>query len=151
MPPLSEHVPLGGYSTVRPQIGFTSSLTDSLVACRSKMQKWAENEKAKADQVAESYRQSLLQEQASIDSQMTTLLAVQLERGLNVDQQQNSSDNQIESSISTRKQVLEEQRKVLEVEISKLQTEYQNREKRVRGESNDTRKCFDYLISTNQA
>jgi hypothetical protein len=131
MPPLLSST-FGAQYDVRPQTGFTRGLMDSILVSKSKLKQWAEFEKAKADKVAEEYRQQLLQEQATIDAKVTSLLAVQLERGLNV-QGKNDDDDQAES-IATRKKALEEQRAALEVEIVKLQTEYQNREKRVQGE-----------------
>mmetsp|Transcript_113085 Transcript_113085/g.316008 ORF Transcript_113085/g.316008 Transcript_113085/m.316008 type:complete len:257 (+) Transcript_113085:84-854(+) len=123
-------LPLGNYG-VKPQTGFTSSLLDKLVVSRSKVEEWVQHEKAKADKVAEAYRQQLMQEQAQIDTKVTNLLAVQLERGLSVKNEGEENDENAES-IAKRKVALEEQRNMLESEVEKLQTEYQTREKRVK-------------------
>lgn len=125
-------LPLGNYG-VKPQTGFTSSLLDKLVVSRSKVEEWVQHEKAKADKVAEAYRQQLMQEQTQIDTKVTNLLAVQLERGLSVKNEGEENDENAES-IAKRKVALEEQRNMLESEVEKLQTEYQTREKRVKGE-----------------
>jgi hypothetical protein len=139
MPPFSSSAEIDlGDRDMRPQTGFTSGLMDTILVSKSNVQRWAEFEKAKADTVAESYRQNLMQEQASIDSQVTSLLAVQMERGLNV----HSDDSNIESnidddkseSLANRKKALEGQQAELEAETMKLQTEHQKREKRVLGE-----------------
>jgi uncharacterized protein YdaT len=113
------------------QPGFTRSLMDAIVISRSKIDEWVEMEKAKADAVAEDYRQKLIAEQASIDAQVANLLAVQLERGLSV---QNKDKAKINSeSIATRKQALEQKQTALEAEIEKLQVEFDKRDKRVKG------------------
>jgi hypothetical protein len=139
MPPFSSSAEIDLVDRdMRPQTGFTSGLMDTILVSKSNLQRWGEFEKAKADTVAESYRQNLMQEQASIDSQVTSLLAVQMERGLNV----HSDDSNIESnidddqseSLANRKKALEGQQAELETETMKLQTEHQKREKRVLGE-----------------
>jgi septin family protein len=117
-------------------VGFTSSLMNTIVVSRSKMQQWAEFEKAKADKVAESYRLKLLEEQASIDAQTADLLSVQLERGLKVvdgDESQECNDIQ-EDNIVSKKHDLEEEKASLQAEISRLEQDFENREKRVSGE-----------------
>lgn len=126
-------IPSGNYA-VTPQTGFTSGLLDKLVASRSKVEEWVQHEKAKAEKAAEEYRQQLMQEQSQIDTKITNLLAVQLERGLSVTSNEGEEHDNSES-IATRKTALEEQRAMLESEIEKLAKEYQNRENRVKGES----------------
>lgn len=125
------NIPLGAYD-VRPQTGFTSGLLQKLVVSRSKVEEWVQHEKAKAERVAEEYRQQLMIEKAQIDSKTTTLLAVQLERGLSVKSEGDENDNA--ESIANRKSALEEQQTLLQSEIEKLKEEYQSREKRVQGE-----------------
>lgn len=135
MPPLfstdahhsdSDHV-------VQYQPGFTSSLMNSIIVSKSKMSEWAEMEKAKADAVAETYRQTLLQEQASVDAQAANLLSLQIERGLNVQQNEEETSDSKSESIAARKKALEKEQAMLELEIIKLQTECENRNKRVKG------------------
>ena len=135
MPPLfstDAHHSDSGH-VVHYQPGFTSSLINSIIVSKSKMSEWAEMEKAKADAVAETYRQTLRQEQASIDAQAANLLSLQIERGLNVQEnEEEMSDNKSES-IAARKKVLEKNQAMLELEIIKLQTECENRKKGVKG------------------
>ncbi len=125
-------IPLGTYD-VRPQTGFTSALLDTLVASRLKVEEWVQHEKSKADKAAEEYRQQLIQEKARIDTKITSLLAVKLERGLTVKSEQEENENENSESIATRKISLQQQRTLLETEIEKLEEEYQTREKRVQG------------------
>jgi hypothetical protein len=112
--------------------GFTSALLETIVISKSKIEVWAQHELAKADAVAESYRQCLIQEQAEIDSRLTEHLAIQIERGMKIDKDtvvnQENSDN-----IVAQKQALEEQTTALQIEIMKLTTELDNRERRIRG------------------
>lgn len=121
-------IPLGGYDS-RPNRGFTSSLLATLNASRVKVERWVQHEKTKADAIAEEYRKQFSREQAQIDTKVTTLLALQLERGLAVSSERDDKD--ISDSIAVRKSALEEQRSSLESELEKLREEYTSREKRV--------------------
>jgi hypothetical protein len=136
MPPLSFDFHHGERDPRATTVGITTSLMNTLVVSRSKMQQWAEFEKAKADKVAESYRLHLIEEQAAIDEQATNLLSVQLERGLKVVDGDESHDNIDiqDNNIVTKKKDLEEEKVSLEGEISRLEQEFENREKRVSGE-----------------
>lgn len=136
---LLANVPSGDYD-VRPQTGFSSVLMDKLVASRSRIEEWVQHEKAKAEQAAEEYRQQLMQEKAEIEKKKTDLLAVQLERGLSVKNDEDEHDNA--ESIANRKSALEEQRAKLESEVEKLKGEYQTREKRVQGRLPETLNSF---------
>ena len=111
---------------------------------KSKVNQWVEHEKAKADAASESYFQRLKQEQAVIDSQAAELLTIQLEmgmkfkgsisgRGANVDDAERRSNNG--DDIATKKQALEHEITKLQIEVLKLQTERDNRERRVKGKS----------------
>lgn len=119
------------------QLGFTTGLIDQLRISKFKMQQWTEYEKSKIDQVAESYRTKLLEEQSSIDALATDLLSIQMERGLNVDNNHNDSSSKVEEendeNIVTKTKELEDEMSSLEVEVSKLEHEYGNREKRISG------------------
>jgi hypothetical protein len=115
------------------QPGFTSSLMNFIIVSKSKMSEWAEMEKAKADAVAETYRQTLLQEQASIDAQAANLLSLQIERGLNVQETEEERSDSKSESIAARKKALGKKQTMLELEIITLQTECENRSKRVKG------------------
>ena len=124
-------IPLGNYA-VAPHTGFSSSLLERLVASRSKVEEWVQHEKAKADKVADDYRQQLMQEQAQIDTKAKSLVAIQQTLGLSVFSEGGENDNS--ASIAKRKIALEEQRAMMESEVEKLAKEYQSREKRVKGE-----------------
>lgn len=123
-------VPSGSYDS-RPQKGFTSSLLATIKASRTKIEKWVEHEKAKTDRIVEEHRKQFMREQAQIDTKVTTLLALQLERGLAVSKEPEDHDGA--ESIAMRKGALEEQRRSLEAELEKLREEYASRENRVRG------------------
>ena len=75
-----------------------------------------------------------MEEQATIDSQGTCLMAVQMERGLNVNDQNSTNNGDHAESIAEKKKALEELHAELEREVENLQTECENREKRVLGE-----------------
>jgi hypothetical protein len=96
------------------------------------MEEWAKHEMAKADAVTESYRQCLMQEQAEIDSRFTELLAIQMERGMRIESDYTTNDEN-STNIVSRKQALEEQTTALQIEVMKLTTERSNRERRIRG------------------
>ena len=144
-------IPLGGYDS-RPHRGFTSSLLATLNASRAKVERWVQHEKTKADAIAEEYRKQFSREQAQIDTKVTTLLALQLERGLAVSSERDDKD--ISDSIAVRKSALEEQRSSLESELEKLREEYTSREKRVQGNQSiiftplvaQMRKDFSHLV-----
>ncbi len=108
------------------------------------MQKWALHEKARADAAAESYHHRLRQEQAAIDSLAAELLAVQMERGMEIrgdiaaspdSEADEQARNDNTDSIAARKLALEEQITAIRIEVMKLETERDNRDRRVKGES----------------
>ena len=137
MPPLN--IPAGDYA-VRPYSSITSGLMNTILVSKSKVREWAEHEKAKADSVAESYRQKVEEQQAAVDNQATTLLAVQLERGMQFDNKEGvDEDTDQAESIAARKTSLEEQKHELETEIAKLDDECKSREHRVHGKTRKTR------------
>jgi len=125
-------------------LGFTALLIDSISTSRAKFHKWAEFEKSKDDLRAESYRNSLIQEQSVIDSQAKELIDIQRERGMRINNNKND-DNTLEGeeeivnndnsnnedNIASQKKSLEEKAFKLQTEILKLKTEQDNREKRV--------------------
>ncbi|KAL3917634.1 MAG: hypothetical protein SGILL_004624 [Bacillariaceae sp.] len=114
-------------------LGFTSNLMETIAVSKSKMNEWARHEKAKADATAESYRQRLMQEQAVIDAKSTELLAVQMERGMKLEAQNDDDASQdTADNIASRKQALEEETSAVQMEIMKLQTEKENRQGRVK-------------------
>lgn len=115
--------------------GFTSGLLNSIVVSKSKMDDWVEYQKAKIDEREASFQLKLEQEQKSIDSLVTNLLGVQLERGLSLRQsEEEESSSQEDENLSHKKKALQEQQTKLDHDLAKLQSELKNREKRVQGE-----------------
>ena len=91
------------------QPGFTSNLINVISSSKAKMSEWAEMEKANLDAVAEKYRQTLVREQGSIDSQVADLLAIQLELGLQIKSEVSNDEETNENSerLVSRKKALE--------------------------------------------
>jgi hypothetical protein len=118
---------------------------NNLIASRSKVEVWVQHEKAKVEKEAEEYRQQLMQEQKLIDTKSATLLALQLQRGLSVSHNGEEKDQGNLASIATKKQALEDQQRLLESEIRKLESGYEHRKKRVEGE------YVKFLVSVLQA
>jgi len=87
----------------------------------------------------------LVQQQTIIDSQVTELTGVQRERGMNVmlegkERKDNDDDDDNHpDDIASRKKSLEEQSATVQIEIMKLNTERDNREKRVQGKFTNER------------
>jgi len=100
-------------------------------------------EKSKADLRAESFHDSLIGEQAIIDSQVKKLVSIQRDRGMNINNCIDDDDrrgrnketvddenNDQQKSIASQKKTLEEKSAKVEIDILKLKTERDNREKR---------------------
>jgi hypothetical protein len=137
MPPLLEETHTVDEFDAPPQTGFTSSLMDTIIVSKSKHNDWAEIQKANIDKEAESYRQMLEQEQKCIDSLVTNLLGVQLERGLNIHPDDGSDENHARN-LSNRKNALEDEEAKLELDLQQLKSEFITREKRVQGKYKST-------------
>ena len=127
MPPYSEASQVDiSRNDIQPKTGFTSGLLETILSSKAKMKRWAEFEKAKADQVAESYRRKLVEEQATIDSQGTCLMAVQMERGLNVNDQNSTNNGDHAESIADKKKALEEQNLMVKMALDQANVDYTN-------------------------
>lgn len=93
------------------------------------------------DSNAESYRESLIEQETIIKSQIVELAIVQRERGMDdeivkcVDGTSNeyNNDDDRRENIAVQKQSLEEQSAKVQIDIIKLKTERDNRGKRVQG------------------
>lgn len=99
----------------------------SLEESRVKLDVWAEAQKEQADAIASAYEARRLKEQAAIDSQVSELLEVELERGLRA----NGSESTLNLA-KRRTQLLQEQHG-LEEEIDFLQQQHSKREAEVQG------------------
>jgi uncharacterized protein YjbK len=106
------------------ELGFTCSLRETLTLSRCKLDEWVELEKAKADAQAESYRQAHSEQQQRVDRAVTHLLALQLEGGLTVN----------EDERETEKNVVVKQTRAVQVEITDFEQELEERTGRVEGE-----------------
>jgi hypothetical protein len=106
------------------ELGFTSSLRETLTLSRCKLDEWVEHEKAKADAQAESYRQAHSEQQQRVDRAVTHLLALQLEGGLTVS----------EDERQTEKNAVVKQTHAVQLEIADFEQEFEERTARVQGE-----------------
>jgi hypothetical protein len=112
------------------ELGFTSSLRETLTLSRYKLDEWVEHEKAKADAQAESYRQAQTEQQQSVDRAVTHLLALQLEGGLTVSEDDRTSE----------KNAVVKQTHAVQVEIADFEQEFEERTAHVQGE------CHLFLV-----
>lgn len=123
-----------GRSSGSIELGFSSNLLETIRDSKSKITAWVDLEKAKADQAAAAYRKRLHEEQAAIDAKVTELRTVQLEVGMNKNDDGNNGNRGLKDhgdNLAIRKKALEEQTAKIQLEIMKLQTERNNRERRV--------------------
>jgi hypothetical protein len=122
-------------------LGFTAPLIETIAKSKSKIQDWVDHEKFKMDSNTESYRESLIEQETIIKSQIVELAIVQRERGMDdeivkcVDGTSNeyNNDDDRRENIAVQKQSLEEQSAKVQIDIIKLKTERDNRGKRVQG------------------
>jgi len=123
-------------------LGFTTPLIESISTSKAKIETWDGREKYNADLSLESYNKYLVQQQAIIDSQIKELNHIQRERGMTgeilVGKDENDDDCDSvgrKENIASRKKALEDASTKIQMEIMKLETERDNREKRVKGVS----------------
>jgi hypothetical protein len=143
MPPLNsfaKHVDNAGYEQnyLSLDSGFTTPLLVSISKSKSKMQKWVEHEKSKIDSRAETYRENLNEYETRTNMQSEELLMVQRECGIQngVFEDKNGTSDSNDNidhpqNIASQKKALEEHAKQVQIEIMKLKSEQENREKRV--------------------
>lgn len=139
MPPYNSPARSIDYGDVRDgrqnwALGFTAPLIDSIAKSKSKLQAWVDHEKSVIDSTVASYRESFAEQEKIINSQVAELTSVQRERGM--DDGISNDDNNNTETIAVQKKSLEEQSAKVQIEIMKLKTERDNREKRVQGKSN---------------
>eukprot|EP00934_Nitzschia_sp_Nitz4_P002026 Nitzschia sp. Nitz4//scaffold3_size479765//244831//245752//NITZ4_000104-RA/size479765-augustus-gene-1.572-mRNA-1//1//CDS//3329550770//2026//frame0 len=121
-------LPPGSYD-VRPRTGFTSTLFETILASQAKLDQWVAKEKSKVDRMASRYSDQYVEEKAKVDSKVETLLSVQLERGLNI--QGDNESKQCANGIAAQKKSLDQRQTELQAEITKLQLERESRKNRV--------------------
>lgn len=114
-------------------LGFTSPLMETIAKSKSRIQSWVDNEKSQMDSAAELYRQTLNEQENAIQSQVEELEIVQRELGVEDAGTSSESNQDQPENIAERKKSLEEQAAKVQIDILKLKTERDNREKRVQG------------------
>jgi hypothetical protein len=72
--------------------GFSGQLRQTLFMSRSQLDEWVEEQKAVADAAASVHHADISERQSCIDKSATTLLALQLERGLSVGSNKQEED-----------------------------------------------------------
>lgn len=114
-------------------LGFTSPLLENISKSKSKIQDWVDHEKSKMDSKAESYRETLLEQERIIQSQVGELAIVQRERGMDdeIVKCVTENDDDHRENIAVQKQSLEDQSAKVQIDIMKLKTERDNRARRV--------------------
>ena len=112
------------------ELGFTSSLLTTLRASRAKLDAYVEDQMEQADAAAAAHQARVSQEQTLVDAQVSNLLAVELERGLNL-----HAENDDAVGLAKRRAELARRQGELEQEIEELQEQHKEREKKLRGES----------------
>lgn len=129
-------------------LGFTASLLDTIAASKEKFETWVDFEIKQADSRAESFHKTLQQEQHSIDEKVKELMSMQQEMGLeygtdnsnqpivekkdttNCDVNDNAGHR---TNIASRKKELEEKVDKAQKDVSKLEKEKENKQKRAQG------------------
>jgi hypothetical protein len=115
---------------------LSSSLTTTIATFKSKIDKWAEIECARADALVQTHQKKLQHEQKAIDYHVADLLAIQLELGfkIHLENDENAHANATSESIAQRKQALEDSYLVMKAEIAHLEIDFNRRNMLVNGE-----------------
>ena len=108
-------------------LGFSTRLMTTLGECRGKVESWVEREKQEADEMEREYRQSLSQEQSTIDSLEEDLLALKFKLGIDIKKESGRQGNSDTSSstggIAERQRDLLLEKERLQAEIERLKQE----------------------------
>ena len=132
----------GGQNYLSTDSFVTTPLLESISKSKSKLQKWVDHEKLKMDSTAASYREKLAEHKRIIHTQAEELFIVQKERGMDsgvFEDRNGTSDcnSNVDHArdIAAQKRSLDDNAKKIQIEIIKLKTERDNKEKRVHGKS----------------
>jgi len=112
------------------QLGFTGSLLTTLRDSRAKLDAFIDDQMELADQRAAEHEARVAQEQTLVDAQVSNLLEVELERGLNVNKT-GSEDNTV--GLAKRREELARQQEEVRQEVEGLQATQTEREKDLKG------------------
>lgn len=113
------------------QLGFTSSLLTTLRESRAQVDAFVESEKERCDQQCVQHEARVAQEQALVDSQVSSLLELELERGLSNNNDSNNNDNN--KGLLKRRQELQRQQEEVKQEIASLQNTQTKRQEELKG------------------
>ena len=111
------------------QLGFTGSLLTTLRESRAKLDAFVDDQMEQADAAAAAHEARVAQEQTFVDTQVSNLLQVELERGLNVDNKNKESA----VGLAKRREELARQQDGVKQEIQSLQAKQTEQEKNLKG------------------
>jgi hypothetical protein len=117
MPPFSQDITMG----------FTSSLLETLMVSRSKVDAFVDAQNAAVDSQVIAHNDRVSQEQALIDEQAKNLATLQLERGLSA-----ANADPVEGLVQRKEELFSQQNKLKE-QINKLEDERAMRQKDLEG------------------
>jgi len=110
---------------------LTALLRETLLLSRSKLDEYVEHEKAQCDVIVEQSRQEILESQRRIDNTVTHLLALQLQDGLTVNE--------------NNKQEIQMQQKAIQQEMKQLKKQLDEKQDRIKGK---TGTLYSFLTSS---
>jgi hypothetical protein len=117
-------------------VGLSSGLLKYIQRSRAELEDWVADETARMDKAWDDYQGRVEKEQAELDAQVANLLAVQLERGCTIVEENNDdvdANGSSRSSMAKKSRELQEQAKGLQAEIVKLQDKQQHRLQQLQG------------------
>lgn len=111
------------------QLGFTGSLLTTLRESRAKLDAFVDDQMEQADAAAAAHETRVAQEQSLVDSQVSNLLQVELERGLHVKNEENAV------GLAKRRKELARQQDGVQQEIQSLLEKQTEQEKNLKGKT----------------
>lgn len=125
------------------QLGFTGSLLTTLRDSRARLDAFIDDQMEQADAAAAAHEARVAQEQTLVDAQVSNLLEVELERGLNVNNNSGNEDSAV--GLAKRREELARQQDGVKQEIECLQTKQDEKEKDLKGIINFIAEIHLYL------
>lgn len=129
------------------QLGFTGSLLTTLRESRAKLDAFVDDQMEQADAAAAAHEARVAQEQTLVDAQVSNLLEVELERGLNVNNKGGNDDSTI--GLAKRREELKQKQDKVKNEIEGLQAKHAEREKDLKGKNSRSRTVQTRTIRRN--
>jgi len=115
------------------QLGFTGSLLTTLRDSKAKLDAFIDDQMEQADAAAAAVEARVAQEQTLVDAQVSNLLEVELERGLNVNNEGGNDDNTV--GLAKRREELARKQDGTKQEIGVLKAKQTQREKDLKGKN----------------